>query len=771
MKAIDEVLRLIQAKDLNKTRKILSQLNPTEFDQLLGSLTPTGKNILHKVFESGFEIAKEMIDSILVRKDRAIFYFLFTSLDKSGRSPFEFLIKECDYAMIMAVLQHLINSRVTAFKITISSILDNKNLTNDQKFSILTLMGEDAPSILSYAIEDGFDFFLNVLEIVPIDQRQLAVFQLLMQPDNSFMSDFPWEIESLTRFIELISPNAANCLMIPIGRNKTLLNVIYDNYKIHPLYSNLLAKCGFNSKDLVSYTIATDNKDQLIQLLQDQPFLAETSDSLGNNLLHQALFYNRPNIVSYLCQTMPNITKKLVTQVNICGETPIQIACQYSDGTLIEETLDILGDQAQVEVRRVTDSNQTTLELLRFNTNKNQKAQERIEAIIKNNSIPNLNLPIDFDELIKKYPEMETDPVIRENFYVGTLVANYVRTICLRSNTHPSVNGYSQEERASIVEFICDMREQINSSTGPINNMNNTVNHAKKYSIGNCHEISYLVADMLIKLGIKTNIEVCSLAGGDHVFVIVGRDPSTDIKCPSGKGGFVIDAWAGTLYPLSSIPEKLGYYRYQIDENICLTGPVNWNVHEIKLKAQINEATSLDDTQKDCIKYAKILRAHPNLTDLVVTLSKKGKAEEYLGIIQSHPKFFEKYYSVFFKYPDIFKKYDAVFHLDEINFSEITLQLVEKIKSILTHITSKHRFTKPDYFYAIKQILTELKQQEKESSGKQHPVRAIESMVVRLSKLDMILSNTPNDIQHTWQNFMNYINEVNITSTPSLIKS
>lgn len=71
---------------------------------------------------------------------------------------------------------------------------------------------------------------------------------------------------------------------------------------------------------------------------------------------------------------------------------------------------------------------------------------------------------------------------------------------------------------------------------------------------GNCGEkaaaTAYLLAKENAEEGIEDRIEIMNFANSDHAFVVVGRDPKSNVEDPYSWGpAVVVDSWAGTVYP------------------------------------------------------------------------------------------------------------------------------------------------------------------------------------------------------------------------------
>lgn len=66
---------------------------------------------------------------------------------------------------------------------------------------------------------------------------------------------------------------------------------------------------------------------------------------------------------------------------------------------------------------------------------------------------------------------------------------------------------------------------------------------------GNCYEQANLAFDYLVKQGISP-VELFSMIYGDHVFVVIGRNPNTNAADPTtwNADAIICDPWAGEVY-------------------------------------------------------------------------------------------------------------------------------------------------------------------------------------------------------------------------------
>ena len=82
--------------------------------------------------------------------------------------------------------------------------------------------------------------------------------------------------------------------------------------------------------------------------------------------------------------------------------------------------------------------------------------------------------------------------------------------------------------------------------------------HAMLYQAGNCGEQSTIALLYLKELGVS-NLDLVFLDNGDHAFVVIGRDPHSDINdfTTWGENAVICDPWGQRYFPASDIVFQL----------------------------------------------------------------------------------------------------------------------------------------------------------------------------------------------------------------------
>ncbi|QBR83742.1 hypothetical protein E3983_04850 [Legionella israelensis] len=121
---------------------------------------------------------------------------------------------------------------------------------------------------------------------------------------------------------------------------------------------------------------------------------------------------------------------------------------------------------------------------------------------------------------------------------------------------------------------------------------------SNKLSIGNCGELAYQALDYFLT---ETDFraEVYHIVNGDHVFLVVNRDPNSDPAKPEtwGSEAFICDPWANKVFNASDYQSELkNYYgnsgfeapRYEPYAELCNTEAFNPEKHSLAPTKNIN---------------------------------------------------------------------------------------------------------------------------------------------------------------------------------------
>ncbi|PWY55452.1 hypothetical protein DGG96_11780 [Legionella qingyii] len=245
----------------------------------------------------------------------------------------------------------------------------------------------------------------------------------------------------------------------------------------------------------------------------------------------------------------------------------------------------------------------------------------------------------------------------------AALLANkYAREFIIEGGTQLINNTYPIDKKKSLSDAVKDVREQSQKTVNSwlefdyyIYEFYQSVECSKKYSIGNCNELSELALDYIAHYAPHVNAEVFQLMGGNHVVLVVGRQKGSDPRKPEtwGKDAYICDPWSDDVYPASEYLARTKNYYQTYDEVLdTYTNHVedfnpskhtfglirNYNTDYIrKYNTQEHIMEVFDLFQK---KQQMIVEAAVNLERALITIRNKleekyGESNEKYQIIQN----------------------------------------------------------------------------------------------------------------------------------------
>lgn len=114
--------------------------------------------------------------------------------------------------------------------------------------------------------------------------------------------------------------------------------------------------------------------------------------------------------------------------------------------------------------------------------------------------------------------------------------------------------------------------------------LRNIVHCTESSSYGRCYEYASLVLFSLLQLKAGLSIELIYIENGDHVFVVLDRDPLSDLQNAQswGKNAVVIDAWFGNVFPAADLENQLHTSPYS-DADFIAFIPYDKQYHKFKV--------------------------------------------------------------------------------------------------------------------------------------------------------------------------------------------
>src|SRR3990167_2322479 len=164
-------------------------------------------------------------------------------------------------------------------------------------------------------------------------------------------------------------------------------------------------------------------------------------------------------------------------------------------------------------------------------------------------------------------------------------------------------NGFSRQQRESRVKAIEAIREHFKESESDFLNIDiNKIarfvfeghRYSKKYSIGNCSELSKSAFVYLLKR--TDNVEVVEIVGGDHVFVIINRSSSSDLQHPDtwGDTSVICDPFTNKVFPAADYKTQLQAYSFGGSSEDNKLIPFDSKEHKFKILTSAREIHTLN---------------------------------------------------------------------------------------------------------------------------------------------------------------------------------
>jgi hypothetical protein len=148
------------------------------------------------------------------------------------------------------------------------------------------------------------------------------------------------------------------------------------------------------------------------------------------------------------------------------------------------------------------------------------------------------------------------------------------REFILVGSTQLINNDYSRETRNALAKAIRDMRVAVKRGPPAIAlELEDSVGHfyrqvglSKKLSLGNCGELALIALDHILSAYPDVNAEAYQIAGGDHMFLVIGRLEGSDPSDPAtwGPDAYICDPWSNKSYPAKDYLTELKNYYFKV---------------------------------------------------------------------------------------------------------------------------------------------------------------------------------------------------------------
>lgn len=177
---------------------------------------------------------------------------------------------------------------------------------------------------------------------------------------------------------------------------------------------------------------------------------------------------------------------------------------------------------------------------------------------------------LELEEMKVRYELNEGDRLLR-TLAVSSMVVTQISQLNILSSSKPELNtvegGISHAAhklgrlRKTLGRFFIPLSEKLPHDYQGLKNIfvDAEAFLVEKFNVGNCHEYAYVAISRLREMDPSHRAEVFLMSNGNHVFVVLDRDPDSDPNDYTtwGQDAVVLDAWASDTFPASDIPNRL----------------------------------------------------------------------------------------------------------------------------------------------------------------------------------------------------------------------
>ena len=164
--------------------------------------------------------------------------------------------------------------------------------------------------------------------------------------------------------------------------------------------------------------------------------------------------------------------------------------------------------------------------------------------------------------------------VVRSVAEIALQAKMYARYYILEGTTQLINNTYDLDKKQHIERQLSRIRNPLTQYPEypgltleidrEISKFYRTIDDCKNLAVGNCHELALMALDYVAHHTPHVDAEVYCIAGGDHVFLVVGRNKGSDPGQPTmwGDDAYICDPWSDMAYPASEYLAKTkNFYR------------------------------------------------------------------------------------------------------------------------------------------------------------------------------------------------------------------
>ena len=169
---------------------------------------------------------------------------------------------------------------------------------------------------------------------------------------------------------------------------------------------------------------------------------------------------------------------------------------------------------------------------------------------------------------------------LAENKNNALAACAYARENILWGSSQLVNNTYEACDKRALVTGVNDLRticqeypDYLSGIDMTLQEFYHTVDTCKQLLLGNCMELAQMALDYVVHHTEDVEAEIYGIWGGDHYFLVIGRDAGSHPYEPDtwGSDAYICDPWSNNVYPASEYLTKLKNFRCEIDPTTELT--------------------------------------------------------------------------------------------------------------------------------------------------------------------------------------------------------
>lgn len=215
-----------------------------------------------------------------------------------------------------------------------------------------------------------------------------------------------------------------------------------------------------------------------------------------------------------------------------------------------------------------------------------------------------------------------------------------------------AMKDYIKKRTLSKNEMVCSLSDRV---------------AIEQFPIGNCGELTNIAFEYLARMHKDLSVEIVQIPAwnnnGDHVFLLIDRDPKSDLNDPItwGNKAVILDCWTRMIYPASEITVLLQNWKgTDFSSGLIITSPYNFDhqefetiVHNVmpfsfyienkgivlpNLEKKLNEFHSEKDPEKKSVLAKKCLEILEQQGTKLVLIMEILRSQLYFYLHSKLPK-------------------------------------------------------------------------------------------------------------------------------------